>query len=149
MAELRARPAPGCSRGRFSHRRRRPLTTSPPRTRTLGRVHALFDRSEYPDSIWRRLAGVARGRLSLLRGELDLAAAEFLGVVEDELAGPGTAEAQTALAEVLIYQREWSAAAEILQRVVDQAPADGPNGLTPHTLGEPPSEFAQPNRVQA
>ncbi len=101
---------------------------------TLGRVHALFDRSEYPDSTWRRMAGVARGRLSLLRGELDLAAAEFLGVVEDEPAGPGTAEAQTALAEVLIYQREWSAAAEILQRVVDQAPADGPNGLTPHTL---------------
>ena len=101
---------------------------------TLGRVDALFGRSEYPDSIWRRQAGVVRGRLSLLRGELDLAAAEFLSVVEDEPAGPGTAEAQTALAEVLIYQREWSAAAEILQRVVDQAPADGLSGLTPHSL---------------
>ena len=101
---------------------------------TLGRVHALFGRSEYPDPIWRRQAGVVRGRLSLLRGELDLAAAEFLSVVEDEPAGPGTAEAQTALAEVLIYQREWSAAAEILQRVVDQAPADGLHGLTPHSL---------------
>ena len=101
---------------------------------TLGRVDALFGRSEYPDSIWRRQAGVVRGRLSLLRGELDLAAAEFLSVVEDEPAGPGTAEAQTALAEVLIYQREWSAAAEILQRVVNQAPADGLDGLTPHSL---------------
>ena len=92
---------------------------------TFGRVPVLFGRVEYPDPTWRRRAGAARGHLSLLLGDLDLAAGEFLAVVEDEPAGPGTAEAQTALAEVLIQQREWSAAAEIFQRVVDHTPDDG------------------------
>ena len=91
---------------------------------TLGRVSALFGRLEYPDPIWRRRAGAARGQLSLLLGDLDLAAAEFLAVVEDEPVGSGTAEAQIALAEVLTYRKEWSAAAEILQRVVDRGPAN-------------------------
>ena len=91
---------------------------------TLGRVSALFGRPEYPDPLWRRRAGAARGQLSLLLGDLDLAAAEFLVVVEDEPVGPGTAEAQIALAEVLTYRKEWSAAAEILQRVVDRGPAN-------------------------
>ena len=91
---------------------------------TLGRVPALFGRLEYPDPVWRQRAGTARGRLSLLLGDLDLAAAEFLAVIEDEPRGATTPVAQVALADVFARQRQWTAAAEMLQRVVDDVTVD-------------------------
>ncbi len=88
---------------------------------TFGNVVARFERSRYPEARWRREARMRRGHVAVLLGDLDLAAAEFLAIIEDEPLGDQTAEAQFELATILLYQGRWNEAAEILQRVVDRA----------------------------
>ena len=89
---------------------------------TLSRVPALFDRNAYPDSTWRHASAMRRGRIALSLGDLDLAAAEFLAIVEDETRSETTTDAQVELANVFALQEQWTSAAEILQRVVERAP---------------------------
>lgn len=89
---------------------------------TLSRVPALFDRDTYPDSTWRHASAMRRGSIALSLGDLDLAAAEFLAIVEDETRSETTADAQVELANVFALQMRWAQAAEILQRVSEARP---------------------------
>ena len=91
----------------------------------FGRVPALFDRTRYPDGRWRRDARMGQGRISMLLGELNVAAGEFLSAIEDETSAPGVAEARIQFATVLLYQGRWLEGAEILQDVVNRAAEGG------------------------
>jgi len=84
---------------------------------TFRRVPLLYGRESFPDLEARSRARIRSGELSLLLGELDDAAAQFLAVIEDEPPSRRTGRAQLRLASALLAGGEPTAAAEILQRL--------------------------------
>lgn len=96
---------------------------------TFGRIPLLYGPQAYPALEWRVQARVRSGELSLLLDDLEQAAAAFVGAVEDEPPSAWTPYARLGLATVSLRQGEWTAAAEILQRVADTSPTEeGPGG---------------------
>jgi tetratricopeptide (TPR) repeat protein len=93
---------------------------------TLGRAVAIYPPARYPALTARAQALIGSGEISLLLGEVDLAAAVFLAAVEDE-GGQMGAAAGLGLSRVLLQQGDWASAAETLQAIVakDAGPANG------------------------
>ena len=87
-----------------------------------------FPRSRYPSTPWRAAAGVRAGEIELNLGRLDAAAARFVSVVDIEETTAWTSRARLGLATSLLLRREWPAAAQLLQRVVDDFNAGSPGG---------------------
>ncbi len=85
---------------------------------TLHRVPLLFGRESYPRLDWRHRARVESGRLSLQLGEASRAAAAFVSAIEEETSSPWTSQARVGLAEILLAEGDWVAAADELQRVL-------------------------------
>ena len=82
------------------------------------RVALLFPREAYPLLPVRAEARVRAGEISYLLGELPIAAAAFLSAIEDEPLSEWTIRGELGLANVLLAQGDWLAAAEIFQRVL-------------------------------
>lgn len=105
------------------------------RVRTdLGRVPRIFLPSTYPELVWRARARVRAGEAAFMLGQLQEAAGHFLLTVEDEAISPWTQRARLGLANILLWQGEWVAAAEILQQVVSEAPEDDSSPDAPSRL---------------
>jgi len=85
-----------------------------------------FPRSRHPSSPWRATAKVRAGEIDLALGRGQAAAARFVDVVEAEEASIWTARASLGLAATLVLDREWAAAATLLQQIVDADRADEP-----------------------
>ena len=85
-----------------------------------------FPRSRYPSLSWRAAANVRAGQIELDRGRVEAGAARFVAVIDSEPPSEWTARARFALATTLLWSREWRAASNLLQAVVDAAAGDGP-----------------------
>ena len=70
------------------------------------------------DLSWRPAARVRLGDIGVRLGSLSLAAAEYARVLEEESASPWLARARLGLASLLLAQRQWLDAADLLQRLV-------------------------------
>ena len=87
--------------------------------RLFDRVPLLFGPETYPTLGARVEAGVASGKVNLLLGEPRRAAKDFIRAIEDEAPSQWLAAARLGLAESLLMEGDWVAAAEVLQRVAD------------------------------
>lgn len=81
------------------------------------RVPLLFPREVYPLLPSRTEARVWAGEISYLLGEFPMAAAAFVGAIEDEVPSEWTIRAQRGLARVLLAEYDWLAAADVLQQI--------------------------------
>jgi|GEM_PF-1643776 len=90
------------------------------------RVPLLFGRDAFPRLAARTEAQVRAGQIGLRLGDFQDAAAAFVVAIEEEPRSPWTAAARLGLARVLLHQGEWVAAADELQRVVQDASAVAP-----------------------
>jgi hypothetical protein len=93
-----------------------------------------FPRARYPTSPWRAAATARAGEIALALGRSDVAAARFVAVVDGEEPSLWTARAALGLATTLMWDRQWAAAATLLQEIVDTDRADGP-GADPVAAG--------------
>jgi tetratricopeptide (TPR) repeat protein len=80
----------------------------------------LYGRADFPVLVWRAPALLGAGEASLKLGESRVAAAHFVAAIEDEPHSGFTDVARLQLATLLMRGGEWQAAADILQRVVDE-----------------------------
>jgi hypothetical protein len=87
-----------------------------------------YPRSRYPDTPWRAAASVRAGEIELGLGLVQPATARFVGVVDSEQPTGWTSRARLGLATSLLWERDWRAAATLLQRVVDAFNAGDPSG---------------------
>jgi tetratricopeptide (TPR) repeat protein len=88
------------------------------------RVPVLFDSAEYQQLGARAEAHVRSGEVSLLLGEPDLAAVDFLEAIEDEGASAWLPRALYGFARSLLAQGDRVAGADALQRVLLQPEAE-------------------------
>jgi len=88
-------------------------------------VVLLYGRADFPSLPWRARARVGAGEASIVLDEPEVAAAHFVAAIEDEPHSPFTDVARLRLATVLMRSGEWQAAAEILQRIIDESRAGG------------------------
>jgi len=86
-----------------------------------------YPRALYPSTPWRAAASVRAGEIELSLGRSQAAAVRFVGVVDGEETSSWTSRARLGLATTLLWSREWSAAATLLQQVVDAFDAGGPS----------------------
>lgn len=85
----------------------------------LSRVPLLYGPEKFETLDARVESRVRRGEIRLLLGQPQLAALDFLQAIEDEPPSRWLPRARLGLADSLLDQGDWTAAAEILQRVVD------------------------------
>lgn len=83
------------------------------------RVPLLFPVGSFPGLEARSQALFQAGETSALLGALDEAAAAFIEAIEDEQAPEWKLRARVALASVWLWQGDWPAAADVLQRVAE------------------------------
>lgn len=81
----------------------------------------LYGRADFPQLEWRAPALLRAGEASMMLGEPQAAAAHFVAAIEDEPHSGYTDRARLQLATVLMRSGNWPAAADILQRVVDES----------------------------
>lgn len=86
-----------------------------------------YPRSRYPSEPWRVAASVRAGEIELSLGRLEAAVVRFVDVVDGEDTSAWTSRARLGLATSLLLSREWSAAANLLQEVVDAFGAGAPS----------------------
>lgn len=84
----------------------------------LSRIPLLFGRDRYPVLEARHQARVLSGRLSARLGDIPRAAAAFVRAIEDEPPSPWTSRARLGLAQALLQEGDWVAAADVLQRTL-------------------------------
>jgi len=84
-------------------------------------VVLLYGRTDFPRLGARASALVRAGEASVLLGESQEAAALFVQAIEDEPESTWTAAARLHLATVLLRAGDWAAAAEILQRIINES----------------------------
>ena len=94
--------------------------------RLFDRVPLLFGPETYPTLEARVEAAVAGGEVNLVLGEPRRAAKDFIRAIEDEAPSQWLAAARLGLAESLVMEGDWVAAAEVLQRVADAPDTDAP-----------------------
>ncbi len=87
----------------------------------LRNVWVLFGRQRYPALVWRSAAQVKSGELALRLGALDEAAGLFVAAIEDEPTSAWTGRAYLGFAAVALAGREWLAASQVLQEMVDRS----------------------------
>jgi len=87
--------------------------------RMLDELIADTPATRFPDSRWRAAAEARAGEIELALGRADTAAARFVAVVDGEVTSSWTSRARLGLATTLLWSRDWSAAAPLLQEVVD------------------------------
>lgn len=85
----------------------------------FNRVPLLYGPERFPNLPARTEARVRSADLSVLLGDFDEASAGYLEALEDEPAGPFTANAQIGFGHVLLTRGEWVAAMQLLQAVID------------------------------
>jgi hypothetical protein len=86
-----------------------------------------YPRSRYPSISWRSAAGVRAGEIALSLGRIEESAARFVSVVDGADTSAWASRARLGLATSLLLSREWSAAAHLLQEVVDDFSAGAPS----------------------
>lgn len=89
------------------------------------RVPLLYGRESFPNLPSRVEARVRSGELSLMLGDAETAAAEFLAAIEDEPENRWTPRAKLGLARAWVERQKWQAAAEVLSTIEtsEDAPA--------------------------
>ena len=85
-----------------------------------------FPRSRYPSLSWRVAANVRAGQIELQLGRAEAGAARFVEVIDGESPSLWTSRARLGLATTLLWSREWRAAAQLLQAIVDEFANGGP-----------------------
>ncbi len=89
--------------------------------KTYRRVPLLYGREKFPQLPDRTKARIKSGEISLSLGDPEAAAAEFLAAVEDEPPSLWTGRARLRLGEAFLAGGEWTAAAEVLQRLASES----------------------------
>jgi outer membrane protein assembly factor BamD (BamD/ComL family) len=102
-------------------------------------VVLLYGRDDFPSLPWRVRALVRAGEASVALDEPEAAAAHFVAAIEDEPHSELTEVARLQLGTVLMRSGEWQAAAEILQRIIDESAAEGDS----HAAGPEPAVRAR------
>ena len=85
-----------------------------------------FPRTRYPLLSWRVAANVRAGQIEIELGRVDAGAARFVEVIDSETPSVWTTRARLGLATTLLWNREWQAAARLLQTIVDVSARSGP-----------------------
>lgn len=85
-----------------------------------------FPRTRYPLLSWRVAANVRAGQIEIELGRVDAGAARFVEVIDSETPSVWTTRARLGLATTLLWNREWKAAARLLQTIVDVSARSGP-----------------------
>lgn len=85
-----------------------------------------YPQARYPRLTWRAAARVRLGEIRLRLGELEAAAAELVGVIDEEPASGWSSRARLGLATVWGLQGRHEAAAAVLQEIVSAAEDDEP-----------------------
>ena len=85
-----------------------------------------FPKTRYPLLSWRVAANVRAGQIEVDLGRVDGGAARFVEVIDSETPSVWTTRARLGLATTLLWNREWQAAARLLQTIVDVSGRSGP-----------------------
>jgi len=85
-----------------------------------------FPKTRYPLLSWRVAANVRAGQIEVALGRVDGGAARFVEVIDSETPSVWTTRARLGLATTLLWNREWQAAARLLQTIVDVSGRSGP-----------------------
>ncbi|MDP6686468.1 MAG: hypothetical protein QF680_00650 [Acidobacteriota bacterium] len=85
-----------------------------------------FPRTQYPLLSWRAAANLRAGQIEIDLGRVDAGAARFVDVIDGEPPSVWTTRARLGLAKTLLWNREWQAAARLLQTIVDVSGTSGP-----------------------
>ncbi|MBO07859.1 MAG: hypothetical protein CL478_06230 [Acidobacteria bacterium] len=85
-----------------------------------------FPRARYPLFSWRAAAKVRAGQIEIDLGRVDAGVARFVEVIDGETPSVWTTRARLGLATTLLWNREWQAAARLLQTIVDVSARAGP-----------------------
>ena len=75
---------------------------------------------------WRAAANIRAGQIEIDLGRVDAGAARFVEVIDGEPPSVWTTRARLGLAKTLLWNREWQAAARLLQTIVDVSGTSGP-----------------------
>jgi hypothetical protein len=84
-----------------------------------------YPANRFPDLVWRAAARVRRGDLRARQGTPG-AAVDYIGVIDLEPSSAWTSRARIRLAQIVLTSGDWIGAADLLQRVVDDAVAGSP-----------------------
>lgn len=87
-----------------------------------------YPEADYPDLVWRSAARVRLADLRWRSGAESMAGVGYVEVLDSEPASEWTARAQLGLAAVTLARGDWTAAADLLQRIVVATQTGDPAG---------------------